>query len=244
LRYSEKHRYCRRAGADLDYLWASVRGVNPTVEAAWIAAAVGAFGIAGTVVTAIFSSRNTRRATEATVAAARDQRLWEKRAAAYEETVAGLVHRQLVREQDLRGFRLDEAAEQRLKEFISSYDERRWIEAEGRMVAYASNAVLTAFMDAIEAHGKVLAAYERYARMADDNKQAVRSGRSGTAHSAEDTRRARRDVEQPLKEAGDKDQALIELIRAELRSKPEGATLPATVPAERRRSGTGVDHGR
>ena len=78
--------------------------VDPTIAAAWITGGVGALGIAGTVVTAIVGSRNTRRATEATIAAgtattaatltaARDDRLWEKRCAAYEETLTALLHR-------------------------------------------------------------------------------------------------------------------------------------------------------
>ena len=82
--------------------------VDPTIAAAWITGGVGALGIVGTVVTSVVGSRNTKRATEATIAAsaaataatlaaAREERLWEKRAAAYEETIAELRLRMFLR---------------------------------------------------------------------------------------------------------------------------------------------------
>lgn len=71
-------------------------GVNSTVEAAWIAAGVAGLGIAGTVTATIAGFRATGSATgqtieagiastKATLAAAREDRLWDKRVAAYEE---------------------------------------------------------------------------------------------------------------------------------------------------------------
>ena len=111
-------------------------GVNPTIEAAWIAAGVGALGIAGAVTTAIVGFRSTRNATTktvaagtastmATLAAAREERLWEKQAAAYEETIAALLHRQMKRQHELRMYRLTEDAEQQLKDDSSPAMSRR-----------------------------------------------------------------------------------------------------------------------
>ena len=82
--------------------------MDPTITAAWITAGVGALGIAGTVATAVVGSRNTRMATErtiaagaattaATLAAARDDRLWDKPCVVYEETLADLPHQQAKR---------------------------------------------------------------------------------------------------------------------------------------------------
>src|ERR1700733_12198675 len=115
---SRGHRKTRRVSTGFAPIWTSVPAVDPTIAAAWITGGVGALGIAGTVVTAIVGSRNTRRATEATIAAgtattaapltaARDDRLWEKRCAAYEETLTALLHRRMQRRHDLRGFRWD-----------------------------------------------------------------------------------------------------------------------------------------
>ena len=66
---------------------------------------VGVVGVVATAVTAWVGSWNTRRATErtvtagtdanrATLLAAREDRLWERRAAAYEDATAGLLLRQ------------------------------------------------------------------------------------------------------------------------------------------------------
>jgi hypothetical protein len=70
--------------------------MDPLVEAAWIAAGATLVGVGGTVIVAVVGFRNTRRATEATnettrntttatIAAARDDRLYEKRAEVYIE---------------------------------------------------------------------------------------------------------------------------------------------------------------
>lgn len=219
--------------------------MDPTIAAAWITGAVGAVGIAGTVAASIVGSRNTKRATEAsiaagaastaaTLAAAREDRLWEKQCAAYEETLTGLLYRQAKRRHDLRGFRWDEATEEQLKAVFDGYDPPGLFEAQGRLSAYASDAVLDAFQAASRAHGEVRTRYQRYAAMADDNKQVAETG-YGTAHGGEETIAALRAVDPAVKDAEEKDEALIKLIRDELRSKPEAATLPAPVPAKRRR---------
>jgi hypothetical protein len=106
-----------RAAAQPDSLDAIVPAVSPVIGVAWIAAgttgAVEVVGIVGTVATSFVSSRNTTKATTrtvetgvastmATLAAAREDRLWEKRATAYEETMAALLHRQGKHQHDLR----------------------------------------------------------------------------------------------------------------------------------------------
>ena len=52
-------------------LYASVPDVDPIITAAWITGGVAAVGIAGTVMSSIVGSRNTRMAAEQTVEAAR-----------------------------------------------------------------------------------------------------------------------------------------------------------------------------
>ena len=72
--------------------------MSPIVDAAWIASATGIAGIAGSVLVAIVSSRNSRRATETTIQSERHLRLWEKQAAAYEEVVKEMLLRRTQRE--------------------------------------------------------------------------------------------------------------------------------------------------
>lgn len=220
--------------------------MNPIIEAAWITGGVGALGIIGTVVTSLVGSRNTKRATKATIAAgaaattatlaaAREDRLWEKRCAAYEEILAGLLYRQLKRRHDLRDYRWDKESEQQLAAFFEGYDPPGWFEVQSRLVAYASDPVVDAFKATSEAHEDVQRRYQRYSAMADENKLTLASGQVGPAHSGEETLAALRAVDPVLKDAEAKDEALIKLIRDELRSKPEAATLPATRPVKRRR---------
>jgi hypothetical protein len=77
----------------------------------------------GTVAVAIAAARSTRKATSKTVDgatqdtiralnAARDDRLWEKQAAAYEETLASLLYRLAKRHDVLNPYRMPEDAEQ------------------------------------------------------------------------------------------------------------------------------------
>lgn len=130
--------------------------MDPTIAAALITGGVGALGIVGTVVTSVVGSQSTREATERTVEAgtaantatlisAREDRLWEKRAAAYQETLTRLLHRQAERHFDLRKYRVDAETERKLKEFYENYELPAMFETQGRLVAYASDTVMAAF---------------------------------------------------------------------------------------------------
>ncbi len=219
--------------------------MDPTIEAAWIAGGVGALGVIATVITAWIGSRNTRLATEATIAAgaattaatlaaAREDRLWDKRCAAYEETLTALLHRQAKRQEDMREYRLDEAYEQQVKEFFAAYEPPGFFETQGRLLAYASNPVIAASNCASKEHAEVRRLYQQYLMMADDNKRATTSGQFGIAHGGEETIAALDAAKAALKRAGFRDDLLIAIIREELSSKPEAATLPAEVPARHR----------
>jgi hypothetical protein len=211
--------------------------VDPTISAALISGGVGVLGVAGTAITAWVGSRNTRLATErtvaggtastvATLAAAREDRLWEKRAAAYEETVAGLLYRRRKRKDDLRMYRLDQEPEQQLKDFFSSYEPPGWFEARTRLIPYASDAVLDASNGSEGADQEVWNLYRQWLTLVEDNKRAVKSGSPWAAADDETMIKARREVNFALEEAETQDQALIKVIRDELRSKPEAAIVP------------------
>jgi hypothetical protein len=199
--------------------------MDPTIAAAWITGGVGGLGIAGTVATAIVGSRSTRKATEttvaagaattaATLAAAREDRLWERRAAAYEEFLTGLLIRQAKRRYGLREDALDV---DQLETIHDDSDPLGPPEAQGRLTAYASDAVLEAFRFAGQAHIQVV----------------VQT--NGMVDGFKETIAARRAVDLPAKAAEAADEALIKLIRNELRRKPEAAVVPATALAKRRR---------
>ncbi len=67
--------------------------MSPLVEAAWIASG-GVFVCVGrTVIVGVSGFRSTRRATERTVQAAQEDRLWRKRADAYQDALAAALYR-------------------------------------------------------------------------------------------------------------------------------------------------------
>jgi hypothetical protein len=67
--------------------------MSPVVEAALIAAITGGVGVVGTVVVAISGHRTTNKTTVLALDAARGDRLWDKQAATYEETLSALLYR-------------------------------------------------------------------------------------------------------------------------------------------------------
>ena len=201
--------------------------MDATIAAALITGAVGAVGIVGTVVASTASTR-------ATLAAAREHRLWERRAVAYEEFLTALLIRQAKRRYGLREDVLDETAVDRLETIYDDSDPLGPPETQARLAAYASDAVLEAFRFAGQAHIQVLAQYQQYRwTVITSKKQAAQT--RGMADGFKEIVAARRAVDLPAKEAEAADQALIKVIRQELGSKPEATTLPATVPAKRRR---------
>ena len=176
--------------------------VSPIIEAAWIAAAsagtVGVVGIAGAVVTSIVSPRNTAKATTqtveagvastaATLAAAREDRLWDKRAAAYEETIAGLLYRQENASTTCACTGWTRSPSGRLKDFFASYEPPGWFEAQARLVAYASDEVRHASDATQQADREVSERYRQWATLGDDNRRAVESGNPGAAQRWETT---------------------------------------------------------
>lgn len=200
--------------------------------------------IAGTVTVAIAGYRSTRNATIRTIAAntantmaslaaAREDWLWEKRAAAYEETIVALQYRQMKRQHELRMYRLDEDSEQQFKDFFASYEPPGWLQVQGRLHAYASDEVWKAFEATRRADVEVWGLYQQWKMLAEDIRLAVESGHPGAAADGETMIKARRAVNPAIAEAEAKDDLVIKLIRDELRSKPESTGM-GLVPSTRR----------
>lgn len=213
--------------------------MDATIAAALISGGVGALGIVGTVVTSVVGSRNTRRATEqaieagaattrATLVAAREDALWGRRAAAYEETLAGLLHRQAKRQFDMRDYQMPPDAEKQMDEFYKSHEPPGLFDAEGRLVAYASDPVLTGFKLARGAHAAVWVARGHRDALLKTRKQAKESNLPEGIPDAEIMTDGERKLNSALQDAGDRDDALIDIIREELRSRPEAALQPLT----------------
>jgi hypothetical protein len=212
-----------------------------------ISGGVGAIGIVGTVVTSVVGSRNTKRATEqavatsaantrATLLAAHDAWLREKRAAVYEEVLAGQFYRQTKRRIELRKHPWGMAGEQELKMLHSTYDSPGFLESQSRLAAYASDAVMAVSNAAGKAHGEVQARCLELGELREQIRTAQLNGTPQSAPDAETMMNANRQINSAFEAAEAADDALMVIIRTELRSKPEAAVPPpAEVPAVRRR---------
>jgi hypothetical protein len=200
--------------------------MDATIAAALISGGVGVVGIAGAVVTSVVGSRTTRQVTVATLAAAREDRLWEKRCAAYEESVARLLHRREKRQDGVKMYQLDEASEQQLIEFAATYEPVGLIAAKARLIPFASDAVVAASAVCEKADLEVWRLYGQWRTMAKDSKQAAAAGNLLEAADDETMLKARRAVNVALQEAEDQELALIQLMRKELHSRPETGLRP------------------
>jgi hypothetical protein len=209
-------------------LSSSVPDVDPIITAAWITGGVAVVGIAGTVMSSIVGSRNTRMATDqtveaarlattATLAAAREGQRWEREHAAYVETIAGVLRRQRQR-QYLGTSLLSEDFEQ-LRDFLDAREPPGWLEAQARLIACASEWVKDAAEASRQAHLEVWARVHRYRLMGDDNRLALESGRPDDApFDGRELVAAREEIDAAIGEADAMDNLLVTLIREEQRS--------------------------
>ena len=209
-------------------LSSSVPDVDPIITAAWITGGVAAVGIAGTVMSSIVGSRNTRVAAEqtveaaraatiATLTAAREGQRWEREHAAYVETIAGVLRRQRQRRYLVTNS-LSEDSDQ-LRDFLDAHDPPGWLEAQARLIACASEWVKDAAEASRQAHLEVWARVRRYRLMDDDNRLALESGRpDGVPFDGRELVAARRDIDAAIADADAMDNLLVTLIREEQRS--------------------------
>jgi hypothetical protein len=189
--------------------------MNPSVEAALIAAVVSLVSLGGTVIVAISGFRNTKQTNERTIDsgteqlkrtldAARDDKLWDKRTQTYEEVTAYLLFIQAKRrlEARRRDVRFDDAIEEANNRLLGEYKPASWWELQGRLAIYGSDEVIAAFEGSHNADNEVAAALFR----------------------ATNLRQQGQDLDEARKRADAIDQALAKLARAELNRKPSAAT--------------------
>jgi hypothetical protein len=111
--------------------------MNPAVAAALIAGGVGVVGL----VTNWWSTRYTTRSSRET---ARDQRLWEKRAAVYEDVINTALERRETQHHRQRILRYDGETERAIEKWFSEWDALDQTAFMHRMFIYASDEVLAA----------------------------------------------------------------------------------------------------
>lgn len=204
-----------------------MRAVDPTIAAALITGGVGVVGITGAVITSVVGSKDTRRATEQAIAAAREDRLWERRCAAYEEHVAVVLYRHDKRQEGLREGWVGEWPEEERAEFAATFNPPGLRAARAKLIPYASDAVVAASGVCAQADAEVWRCYGEWRTMTEDSGQAA-AGNSSAGVDDETILKARKAVETALQKAEHEDFALIQVIRDELRSKPEAVIPPAT----------------
>jgi hypothetical protein len=194
--------------------------VDATIAAALISGGVGALGIVGTVVTAVVGSRETRKATEQTLAAARDDRLWEKRCRAYEETIARCLSRRNKR-LDALDDGIDKWSEKQLVEFIVTYEsDTAEVAALSRLMPYASDLVVESVGGCRKADLKVWEACASWRDLSLDSKEAADDAALVKARAA---------VDSALRVVQKLEWDLVHVIRVELARGPEAAREEAEV---------------
>ncbi len=200
--------------------------MNPSIEPAVIAAAAAA---AVAIVSFITNRATTRQTIEAGTAntvraldAARDDRLWEKQTALYEEIITLMLYLSLRHHNELRFGRPDAATEKKLmKAVFGDYKMPRVFELQGRIHTYASDVVVAAFDAAKSAEDSLGVCNRRSAALEE---QALEASAAGDTAAFEAHVQA---LEVAAAEGGfasmkaeETSETLIKLIRSELGIKP------------------------
>jgi hypothetical protein len=199
--------------------------MNPTVEAAWIAAGATFVAVSGTVTVAVSAARNTRKTTESTIQAERKLRILERRADAYQDSLADLLARQAEREKKLYPLRMDKAGNVYSPgDIFPQYEADGWFDKQGRLLTYSSEEVRRVFDLSTEAHNDLGTIYRERQSLSD--RATDLPANDHTAHMSMGVKLA--DLQDRMFSAWMKanatDNALIEAIRLELSADPPPRT--------------------
>jgi hypothetical protein len=176
--------------------------MDPTVLAATI-------GVGGTVIVGVAGFSAAIWTTRKTIQHARDTRMWDKRSEVYVDALAAVHYRQTKRERDMRTWRLPYEDDRHEAAYLANYTQPDFHQLEGRLLAFASQPVITAVQASSTAHMYSMSARQS---MLDD----------AAKDRAQETRKA----------ADDADDALVELIRAELQGEGPPIDDWQRLPAE------------
>lgn len=159
--------------------------MNPLVEAAWIAFGGVFVGVGGTVIVGVSGFRSTRRATERTVQAAQEDRLWHKKAEAYADALAATSARAKWLSELMGTARKvhDDAGGiaflENLPERLPGQSEQEWLNLQGRLRAYGAPQVLQAYSLAYEMTHMAAASYRFWRESVTDGLPLLAAGWPG-----------------------------------------------------------------
>jgi hypothetical protein len=217
--------------------------VDPTITAACIGGAAAIVSGGWTALVAVMTSRNARQTNQATLNAAaentaraldaaRDDRLWDKRAEAYVDALYVIRHRQERRKDAIRAmrFQVDQETENHREEWLASINPPDEVGMEMRLLAYATEPVLDAARATGEASVNVENAYQAWALLRDQRQ----SGGPG-ALSGGNLSEANQAVQAALAKSDAADEALLSAIRADLLLRPSQVRAVPSVGTERSR---------
>jgi hypothetical protein len=131
--------------------------MDPTVMAA-------AIGVGGTVIVGLAGFWATVRATGKTIQAARDSRIWDRRAKVYVDVIAALGYRRIQREHDLwtGSGTLDDDYERYAVAYLADSAQPKWPALESRLEAFGSQPVITGVGACTRAHVSATAAFQTW----------------------------------------------------------------------------------
>jgi hypothetical protein len=206
--------------------------MDATIAAALIGG--GALIVSGgwTALVAITSTRSARRTNQATLNAAadntaraldaaREDRIWDKRADAYTDVLYVVRNRQERRNDATRTIRLDQETEDRRKEWLASLKLPDEVSVEMRLLAYASDPVLAAARIVGKANADVENAYLDWVSLSGEARSA-----GPDAPSGERVIEAHQALQAAVAKSDGADDALLDAIRADLHSRPSQVAVP------------------
>jgi hypothetical protein len=184
--------------------------MSPAIEAAWIAGSSGLLGVlvgvTGTVIVGVAGFRNTSAATAAVLRAARDDRIWDKKSAAYQDVMAGALRRRARLEQLLGAALTEDEPSERLEEALSGLDEHAWYDLLGRLGTFGNETVIDAYATSLDATRKAHDCYAEWWKRSKAEKE-----NPGTVIDS-----GWRDLMSAMEEAAAADQKLETAIRADV----------------------------
>src|SRR5215472_5654125 len=130
--------------------------MDPTVQGAWIAATSGfvgvLVGVGGTTIVAVTGLRNTSKATDKTLKASRDDRVWARKADAYQDAIAAALQRHDQRQHVVEAKTLPDTLEPQLGP--------EWFDMQSRLRTFGAREVVMAFENSMKATERLDAQHE------------------------------------------------------------------------------------
>jgi hypothetical protein len=140
----------------------------PEVQGYWIGFVGVLVGVGGTVAVAIAGFKNTRRATEKVLEARRDDRLWTRKADAYQDAMTEALQRADCRKKVVKT-KADDRQIPAKEPAAEDPMGKEWFDLQGRLKTYGRQEVLAAFEASMKAtdalnpgHGRTVRVTEQF----------------------------------------------------------------------------------